>query len=638
MAKSKTNSRPQVSAQLKQNNEIPSQNYGVWIGMAAILIVTYILYRPAIHHQFVNWDDQVYVEEQPYVLEKKYGDLWKTPISLNYHPLTMISLAIQAPNKGQKLTAAPFIHFNIVIHLINTFLVFLWISMITKRRSGVALFTAAVFALHPMHVESVAWVSERKDVLYAFFFLSACISYWQYKVREKTYWLILAILLFLCSILSKAMGVVFPLVVLLMDFWAGDNMTSPKTYLRHTGLFAISMFFGLMAVNVQAGGDFYGMLDLPVARSKAAVADFDTFSIGKRLGIASVGFVEYIRSFFWPFQISAFYPYPKDYRFTTTAFIIYPMISLGLISAAIWYLRKSKVAIFGLGFYAITVALVLQFLSVGIALMADRYTYLPYIGLAFGIAYLGSEWLEKTSATSKTSFIPAILSTIFLINLGIKTQKQVGVWQDSESLWSQVLKYHPTEDLALANRGNYRGKTGKIPEAIQDLEKAVADGCTRADVYEGLGNGYGTMSNQNPSQRAQYLTKAKAMFTKAIELDPTNSTILYNLGVSQTQSAPLEAIKYFQQALALSKQQEKDILPLIGMCQINSGQFDAAIVTLTDAIAKNIKTDAVYVYRGIAHQGAGKLDLAREDYQQATIINPNNQEAKTRLGEIEKFE
>jgi protein O-mannosyl-transferase len=639
MAKSKTNLQSKAvttASSIKPDIDASrSHKYTAWMAIFSLLIATYILYRPAIDHHFVNWDDQVYVEEQSLVLNKDYEALWRTPISLNYHPLTMISLAAQAPDKGQKLTASPFIHINILLHLLNTFLVFLWITMITKRRYGVALFTAAVFAFHPMHVESVAWVSERKDVLYAFFFLGACLTYWQYKVKSGWHWLALTLLFFVCSVLSKAMAVVFPLVILLMDYWAGDDMSKPKTYLRHAGFFAISLFFGLMAVNVQSGGDFYGMLSLPALRSPTAVAAFDTFSLSKRMVIASVGYIGYIKSFFYPSEISAFYPYPKDYQFSITDSIIYPILSIGSVIAAFWYVRRSKVGVFGLGLYAVTVILVLQFLSVGLALMADRYTYLPYIGLAFILSYIGSEWLSDAKDKSKSSMILSLAATIFITTLGIKTQRQIPVWQDSDTLWTQVLKYHPAEDLALANRGNYRGKSGRIPEAIQDLEKAIADGCTRADVYEGLGSGYGTLSSQYPDQRDSYLTKAKAMFTKAMKLDPKNGNIPYNLGISQIQVAPTDAIVSFQKALSLGSQKERDILPLIGLCQINTGLYEEAKETLNAAIAKQINTDQIYYYRGIANQGMQKFSLAKEDYRQAISINPANQEARDRLATLE---
>ena len=147
------------------------------ISVLVLCLLTFITFYGAFDNSFVNWDDQVYVEEQPLVLNKDYAALWKTPVSLNYHPVTMISLALQVPKDTKKLSPAPLIKLNVWLHIFNTVLVFLLLWMINEKKWMVAIFTAAIFALHPMHVESVVWVSERKDVLYTFFFLLSCITY-----------------------------------------------------------------------------------------------------------------------------------------------------------------------------------------------------------------------------------------------------------------------------------------------------------------------------------------------------------------------------------------------------------------------------------------------------------------------------
>ena len=185
--------------------------------MIILSLITFLTFHGAFDNSFVNWDDQVYVEEQPLVLNKEYAALWKTPVSLNYHPLTMISIALQVPKDIKKLSPAPMIKLNVWLHIFNVSLVFLFLWMINEKKWIVAFLTATIFALHPMHVESVVWVSERKDVLYTFFFLLACITYWQYVVTEKKKWIAFAFMLFVLSVLSKAMAVVLPLVFLLLS-------------------------------------------------------------------------------------------------------------------------------------------------------------------------------------------------------------------------------------------------------------------------------------------------------------------------------------------------------------------------------------------------------------------------------------
>lgn len=614
-------------------NKPTTSTYTHWLALALIVISTYIIYRPAVHHSFVNWDDQVYVENNEMVLDKKYGELLKTPVSLNYHPITMISLAVQAPKNKTSLKAGNFIHFNIIIHLLSTTILFLLIQRMTQGRWGISAFVTAVFALHPMHVESVAWVSERKDVLYTFFFLSAALSYLYYKTTKYFGLLALTMLLFLLSVLSKAMAVVFPFIMILMDYWSGDDMKSPKTYLRHSLFFAVSLFFGLMAVNVQSGGDFHGLLTLPAEKSKAAVAAFSTFSIAKRFLIASCGFVEYIRHFFWPWKISAFYPYPTDYKFSTLSSILYPLLVLATVIGMFMSWTRDKGLFWGLAFYSVTVALVLQFLSVGQALMADRYTYLPFIGLAFALAYTLIQWLDTKSDNLKNIF--SGLGLLFVLSLTVKTYSQVGVWKDSESLWTQVLKYHPKEDLALANRGNHRGKIGNIEGAIKDLEVAVADGCNRTDVYEGLGSGYGSLSSKRPEQREILIAKAKAMYAKAIELDPNNANVYYNLGVAQVGSDPKAALEALSKSLELAPYKEKEVLPLISMCQINTGQYDEALNSANKCLSIGINSAEMFYFRGLAYMGLSKFDLAKQELKQAIAIDPRHPDAANKLKQIE---
>ena len=598
------------------------------ISMIILCLLTFITYYGAFDNSFVNWDDQVYVEEQPLVLNKEYAALWKTPISLNYHPVTMISLALQVPKDTKKLSPAPMIKLNVWIHIFNTLLVFLLLWMINEKKWIIALFTAAIFALHPMHVESVVWVSERKDVLYTFFFLLSCISYWQYVVTDKKKWIAFAFIFFMLSVLSKAMAVVLPLVLLLLDYWKGRRLTELKVLSEKIPFLAVSLFFGLMAISVQAGGDFGGLLSLYGEKSKA-IADAETFTLLQRFQFASYGFIQYIVMFFNPSKICAFYPYPVSNKLEGLSAILYPLSAVAILGLALWSSYKTKIFAFGIGFYFITIALVLQFLSVGLALMADRYSYVPYIGLAFILTYVADLWLNQKSMLLKYGWFSVL--SIFTFFLAIKTKSQVDIWQNSESLWTQALQYYPSEDLILANRGNHRGKTGNISGAMTDFEAAIADGCNRADVYEGLGNSYGTMSEQQPANKNEYIAKAISMFNKALELEPNNGQVRYNLGVAQLQTNPSESVAAFSEALKLMPYKEANILPVLGLSQLNSGKYQEAILTLTKVISSGNASDAVFYHRGLANLGVGNRESAKNDFEQALAINPTNEDAKARL-------
>ncbi len=617
---------------ITQAETIKNNNLMKFVGFSLVIfMITFVLYLPSFNNEFVNWDDQVYVEEQPLVLQKQYAQLWKSPVSLNYHPMTMMSLAVQTPTDAKKVKAAPFIKLNVALHIVNSVLVFGFILLITGYQWWVAFFTALVFAIHPMHVESVVWISERKDVLYTMFLLLSCITYWHYLNDKLTKWLLLAGLFFVCSVLSKAMAVIIPLIWIILDYWKDRSLTEQKMWLEKIPFLAISIFFGMMAISVQSGSDFGGILTLTGEKVNALAAP-DTFTLLERFQFASYGFVQYLYKFFYPMEIGAFYPYPEGNKLNGFESVLYPLSSLVMIGIGIYLYKKSKTFSFGIGFYLITVALVLQFLSVGTAILADRYTYVPYIGVGFAIFYFVQEVFQKKSKNGLYFFVG--LSSLFSIFLALKTSTQVKVWKNSETLWSQVLEYYPKEDLALANRGNHRGKTGNIEGAIADFEKAIADGCLRADVYEGLGNSYGTMSNQKPDQKEALLAKAIAMYQKALELEPQKGNIHFNLGISQLQTNPAQSVNAFKEALRMMPYKEMEILPVLGLSLLNAGKYQDAIQTITQAIEKGVETEFVYYYRGLAYYGMGDTPNAVADFNKALSINPNNQEIIAKKGAL----
>ncbi|MBL0026571.1 MAG: tetratricopeptide repeat protein [Saprospiraceae bacterium] len=595
-------------------------------------IITFVSFQGALDNKFVNWDDQVYVEEQPLVLNRDYSQLLKSPVSLNYHPITMISLALQVPKDVKKLSPAPFIKLNVWIHIFNGVLVFLLIWMIQEKKWLVALLTSLIFALHPAHTESVVWISERKDVLYTFFLLLSCITYWQYLKTNKNRWIWIAGVLFILSILSKAMAVIIPLIWILLDYWKGSKVSDINIWVKKIPFFAISIFFGLLAVSVQSGGDFGGILTLYGEKAKA-VADANIFTVWQRFQFATYGFVNYILMFFNPNKICAFYPYPPGDKLPGVSGIMYPLSFITILVGTVLSMSKTKIVAFGIGFYFVTIVLVLQFMSVGLAIMADRYTYVPYIGLAFIFIYIAEKWVATLSQPYKYGMLS--VGIVFIIFLAIKTKSQVDVWQDSESLWTQTLKYYPNEDLALANRGNYRGKTGNITGALQDFQLAISDGCKRSDIYEGLGNSYGTLSDQQPEKKQELVNKAIEMYQKALELDPNKGNIHYNLGVAQLQSNPSASVAAFSAALKLMPYKENEILPVLGLSQLNSGSYSDAVSTLTKGINAGIKTDAIFYHRGLAFLGMSDKNKAESDFRQALLLNPANTDVQTRLQAID---
>ena len=351
-----------------------------WVCITIIAICTFVTFQPALNNQFLKtWDDSVYVTgnnlingltvkhiKEMFSFHKELQTLTK-----NYHPLTTLSLAVNHQFAG--LSPRSYYLTNILIHIFNAILVYLLIFLLSGRKIWGALLAGLLFAVHPMHVESVAWISERKDVLYSLFFISGLIVYYYYLKEKKIIYLVCVFILFFLSVLAKAMAVVFPLVLLLMDILL-QRKWSFRIVVEKIPFFIISVFFGMLAIRIQSEG---------------AINEWQTFTLYQRIMHASYGFVSYLSSFFDPSHLSAFYPYPaiNEHGQLPMIFSVSPFIFAFIIglSIACLFVKNKLVKVFGFGmlFYFVTLALVLQFLSVGKAITADRYTYIPYIGLLF---------------------------------------------------------------------------------------------------------------------------------------------------------------------------------------------------------------------------------------------------------------
>ena len=602
-----------------------------WLLGAALLIIiaTRIAYQPALDNQFVEWDDQLYVTENPMVFNAgKPGTppVWKTPIALNYHPLTMETLVMNAKSaqiKPGQLSPRPFISTNINLHALNGVLVFLFVWLLTQGNFFASLFSGLIFALHPMHVESVAWVSGRKDVLYTAFFLMACITYLRYLDQRKLVWLAVTFGLFILSCLSKAMAVSLVPVLLLLDWWRGRSLKTASVWLEKIPFFAAAIFFGLLAIDIQSGGNFHGMFQ-GIEGVKTATAG-DKFSIFESGQFAAYGMVQYILKFIAPTNLSPFYPYPVESLLHQTLPAIFPasaLIFILLAGVAIWSARRTKIAVFGFAFFFFTVVLVSQFASVGIVIMADRYTYIPYIGL--GIALLLGVHHFMKNDTMKYG-VWAVLGVACLV-LGFKTAAQADIWDNSEVLWQTAAKYAPDDGYIMANLGNYYGKTGKLDEAAACFEKAIQSKKANANVFEGMGNVYGSRNEHQ---------KAAEMFTEAIKLDPRKGNYYFNRGTAYTNFDPAKGIEDFNTALPLLPPAKRvEVFSNRAYCYLKMEQYDKALADYSAVIDAGSPREKDYFDRGVVRSKLNDIPGAIKDLEAALRINPNYDLAKNGLVQL----
>jgi protein O-mannosyl-transferase len=613
------------------------KNYQLIVISILLSVMVLITFWKAFDNDFVDWDDYTYVVDNDLVRNKQettIKDVFSTPVSLNYHPLTILSLRLnnnECKTCPEGMSAAPFIRWNVFIHLVNTLLVFFLIYLLSKKKILVSFLVAALFGVHPMHVESVAWISERKDVLYAFFFLSGLITYLKYlnasdSKRRKNIWLAVTFLLFILSCLSKAMAVVFPLVLILIRFWKtephSDNTIkesikeafSIKTLVPLIPFFAVSLLFGFLAISINK---------------------FNSFSILQRIQFASYGFVMYIVKFFIPTNQVAIYPYPTQAEYDSgtygTLLKLAPFVLLAIAGLVIYSLKKSKLLFFGLGFFFITVMMVLQFISVGVAIIADRYTYLSYIGIAFIPAMMIGEMI-----TNKR--IPIfIISCCYIFLMIFLSRKQTEVWSNSETLWTNVIDLYPTQETPRSIRGIYYGKmTDRAKtanekkyweeKAFEDFKIAIRAGTGRADVYEGAGCIYGKKGDLN---------NALLCLDKAIQIKPEKGSAYFNRGVTLgILNRNEEAIKDYTRALVFAPQKATEILTNRSNLYLITGKYKEAITDFDYLISSDSKNFLFYYNRAIARQQTNDISGAIADYLKVLQIEPDDKMSKIQLQKL----
>jgi len=391
---------------------------------AIVALITIFIYFNSLNNQFLNdWDDGTYVTNNPDIKPSPDNSLVKNAFTkfLNghYHPLTTISYGIEYKLFGPE--AKPFHVFNLIFHLIAALLVFVFIKLLCGE-SIVAFITSLLFAIHPMHVESVAWISDRKDLLCTIYFVGALCTYLAYIKKSGTKLYAFTFLLFIAALLSKAMAITLPFVLLLIDHFKGRKITQ-KVIIEKVPFLILSIIFGYISVLSQKSND--------------ALGDIGALSIIDRLAFSGYSLVMYIVKLVWFKGLSAFYNYPllENGSYPMLYYIV-PLVLLVLIWLLFRMKERRKLIIFSFGFFFITIALVLQIIPAGNVIMADRYTYLPYIGLFFFIAVMTKQFM---SDKKYRNIINGALF-IYIITCCYFSFERTKIWHDSMTLWNNTIE------------------------------------------------------------------------------------------------------------------------------------------------------------------------------------------------------
>lgn len=508
---------------------------GVCVFLAAI---TWLVFGQTVGFQFVNFDDRDYVFKNPQVARgltlEGIGWAFTRFYAANWHPLTWLSHMLDCQLYG--LSPGGHHLTNVLLHAATAILLFLVLREMTGALWRSA-FAAAVFAIHPLRAESVAWVAERKDVLSGLFFVLTIAAYVRYARRPWSpgrYGLV--VFLFALGLMCKPMLVTLPFVLLLLDYWPLNRMAA----LHERGNAKFQSLRWLIVEKLP-------LLLLAALSSVAtlfaqeqALQPLATVSITARIGNALVSCVAYMRDLFWPSGLAACYPFAA--RDVVLSRVLPSLALLICLSLAIFLLRRRyPYLVTGWLWYLITLGPVIGILQVGNQARADRYTYLPQIGLVLLLTWLVA---ELSARWHYRRLIPSALSATILIALVFSARTQASYWQNSESLWTRALACTSDNVIAEQDLGEVLHEKGRVDEAIAHFQRALQINPDQASAHSALG--LVLLETGRPDESVSHLLRA-------LEISPNFGDAHYNLGNTFMQIGQAnEALTHFHRALEIN--------------------------------------------------------------------------------------
>jgi tetratricopeptide (TPR) repeat protein len=576
-----------------------------------LVIVTLTCYWQISHHDFINYDDDVYVTENHHVQNglTLTNIAWalSAEVSGNWHPLTLLSHMLDCHWFG--LNAGLHHLTSLFFHIANTLLLFFVLRGMTGALWKSA-FVAALFALHPLHIESVAWVAERKDVLSTFFFMLTLWCYSRYAERPGIIRYIPALLFFALGLMAKPMLVTLPFLLLLLDYWplkrfqfgltSSDNW---RLILEKTPFLALSAASCMITWGFQ--------------QNAGAVAPFAVFPVTLRVANALVSYVSYIGKMIWPFDLAVLYPHPLSLPWWhgAGAFMLLVLISFLVFRTA----KERPYFAVGWLWYIGTLVPVIGLVQVGGQAMADRYSYIPLIGLFISITW-GSSDLFIPFRHKK--FGVAFLAAMLLSILSATTFLQLRHWNNSITLFERTLLVSSDNYVAHYNIGVALEKEGRNAEASQHYYQALRIYPKLAEAHCCLGVLYSKQDNISLALRHLYA---------ALHINPDYAEVHNELGLALTKQGRIaEALKHYSEALRLLPEYAGAHTNM-GMAMISQGRVREAIRHLSKALRINPENANAHYNMGIAMSEQGRITEAIQYYSEALRLNPGDAQAHNNL-------
>jgi protein O-mannosyl-transferase len=498
----------------------------------ALVLMTVAAYWPMGHNGFVNFDDQTYVTGNRHVGEglSWQGVKWAFTEfhTCNWHPLTWMSHMLDVQLFGMH---AKWHHLvSLAFHILNTLLLFGFLGRVT-RKVWASAFVAALFALHPLHVESVAWVAERKDVLSTFFWLGAMWMYAYYAKRPGWARYAGVAVFFALGLMSKPMAVTLPLILLLLDYW-------PLERYDGNGRNAGKSLWGLIVEKLPLVGMSVVSAIVTLQAQRGAISTLDMVSLPMRLANAIESYGRYMWEMVWPAGLAVLYPYPNHPQYAEAAAVLALLVAV--TAAALYFGRRMKFLVVGWLWYMVILVPVIGLVQVGEQSHADRYTYLPLVGLLVIVAWAAAEAINRRPALRPGAVVAA---AAILVVTGTVTFRQLSYWKDSISLFERAIAVTKDNHLAMTNLGNALVADGESDRAMEQFRKSLQLAPKRAETLSGIG---AILFGKNQ------LEESWDFYRRAAELRPDLQRTQLNAGASLIAlSRFAEAEPYLRKALEL---------------------------------------------------------------------------------------
>ncbi|MDR3681861.1 MAG: tetratricopeptide repeat protein [Flavipsychrobacter sp.] len=613
---------PSILDTLKKENN--------WLFPVLLLLITIATFAPCFSLGFVYWDDPGYIfENQSLAVFKDHWSwqgiwhIFTTDVGANYNPLPIVTFAIEKYFFAPNPLAAPFIyHFdNVLLHLGCTLCVYVLFLKLGVNKTG-AFIGALLFGIHPMRVESVAWVTERKDVLYGFFYLLSLVYYVKFAeaTSGKGKWFVYTLLFALLAYFSKVQAVSLPLSMISIDFYLKRKWYSPKVLAEKLPFFVFSLACGI--------ANLYFLNRGKVLTPHNVVQ----YNLLDQIAVGSYSYFIYLLKFIYPYKMANTYPYLLKIRATYITLALSVILTVG---GLLWAKRKEyDYLIFGWLFFFFNIVFLLQVIPAGIAFISDRFTYIAYVGLFFIVAKT-YEYTVKRFADAKPAIYAGL--TIYVIFFIILTTNQIKVWQNTVTLWSHAIKVQPDNYFNYVSLGDFTMKaalgeydTTGIKMKPDELAKTTVKNLIIASdidsfnqrpvksisfgIFEGLGTAYGYL---------KIYDKAIENLSRAIAVEPNEKEGYLNRALTYYNTKNYDlALADYRQCIKFNPKNDGAYYRC-ALCEGHTGLYRAAISDMTVAIQLDTAEGNYYFTRAKLYKLLSVTDSARMDAMKAKELGLN---------------